>query len=112
MDTVPRILNPDELLHAPHLLDIEFIHVLRRLTQSGAIQQTSAQQALDDLADLRLIRHPHGQLLQRIWELRSSVSAYDAAYIALAEALDMPLLTCDAKLSRSHGHRAKIQLLA
>jgi predicted nucleic acid-binding protein len=104
-------LHSDQLLHAPHLLDIEFVHALRRLTQSGAIQQASAEQALNDLADLRLIRHPHGQLLQRIWELRSSVSAYDAAYIALAEALDMPLLTCDAKLSRSHGHRVKIQLL-
>jgi predicted nucleic acid-binding protein len=112
VNAVPRVLHSDELLHAPHLLDIEFVHVLRRLTQTGAIQPTSAQQALDDLADLRLIRHPHGHLLQRIWELRPSVSAYDAAYIALAEALDMPLLTCDAKLSRSHGHRAKIHLLA
>src|SRR6266700_945686 len=112
MDAGAHALHPDELLHAPHLLDIEFVHVLRRMTQSGAIQQTSAQQALDDLADLRLIRHPHGHLLQRIWELRSSISAYDAAYIALAEALDMPLLTCDARLSRSHGHRAKIHLLA
>lgn len=111
IDAGASVLHSDEMLHAPHLLDIEFVHVLRRLTLSGAIQQTIAQQALDDLADLRLIRHPHGHLLQRIWELRSSVSAYDAAYIALAEALDMPLLTCDARLSRSHGHRAKIQLL-
>jgi predicted nucleic acid-binding protein len=109
---LPRVLHSDQLLHAPHLLDIEFAHALRRLAQSGAIQQISAEQALTDLADLRLIRHPHGQLVQRIWELRSSVSAYDAAYVALAEALDMPLLTCDAKLSRSHGHRAKIQLLS
>jgi predicted nucleic acid-binding protein len=112
MDAVPRVLHSDEFLHAPHLLDIEFVHVLRRLTQSGAIQQTIAQQALDDLADLRLIRHPHGPLLPRIWELRQSMTAYDAAYVALAEGLEMPLLTCDAKLSRSHGHRAKIQLLA
>ena len=112
MDAVPRVLHSDQLLHAPHLLDIEFVHALRRMTQSGTIQQSSAQQALDDLADLRLIRHSHGTLLQRIWELRASISAYDAAYIALAEALDMQLLTCDAKLSRSHGHRAKILLLA
>jgi predicted nucleic acid-binding protein len=111
MRVIPRILSPDEPLHAPHLLDIEFVHVLRRLTQSGALEPVTAQQALDDLADLQLIRHQHGTLLPRIWELRSSVSAYDAAYASLAEALDMPLLTCDAKLSRSHGHRANILLL-
>ena len=112
MRAAPRLLSPDEPLHAPHLLDIEFVHVLRRLTQSGTLERVAAQQGLDDLSDLQLIRHSHGTLLQRIWELRLSVSAYDAAYVALSEALDMPLLTCDAKLSRSHGHRAKIELLA
>jgi predicted nucleic acid-binding protein len=108
----PRVLGQDEPAHAPHLLDIEFVHVLRRLTQTGALERLTAQQALDDLLDFPLIRYPHAELLPRIWELRSSVSAYDAAYVALAEALDVPLLTCDAKLSRSHGHRAKIELLA
>ena len=78
MRAAPRLLSPDEPLHAPHLLDIEFVHVLRRLTQSGTLERVAAQQGLDDLSDLQLIRHSHGTLLQRIWELRLSVSAYDA----------------------------------
>jgi predicted nucleic acid-binding protein len=107
----PRILISDATLHAPHLLDIELLHVLRRLTQSGLLATADAQRAIDDILDLQLIRYPHDVLLYRIWELRSSVTAYDASYIALAEFLDMPLFTCDARLSRSHGHRAKIVLL-
>jgi predicted nucleic acid-binding protein len=108
----PRILSPDATLHAPHLLDIELMHVLRRLAQSGALTSSSAQQAIEDILDLQLIRYPHDGLLYRIWELRGTISAYDASYIALAEFLDMPLLTCDARLSRSHGHEARIELLA
>jgi len=106
-----RILHRNVALHAPHLLDIEFVHALRRLTRLGALQEEDAHRALDDLADLRLTRHPHAELLPRIWELRNSLSAYDAAYVALAEALDMPLMTCDEKLTRAHGHRAEIVLL-
>lgn len=107
----PRVLSPETTLHAPHLLDIEFMHVLRRLTQSGALTPANAQQAIDDLLDLQLIRYPHDVLLYRIWELRGAVTAYDASYVALAEFLEMPLLTCDARLSQSHGHQANIQLL-
>jgi predicted nucleic acid-binding protein len=108
----PRILRPDATLHAPHVLDIEIMHVLRRLTQSGAVALLSAQQALEDVLDLQLIRYPHDALLYRIWELRQSVTAYEASYVALAEFLDMPLLTCDARLSRAHGHKAKVEFLA
>ena len=106
-----QVLSPIESLHAPHLLDVEFVQALRRLTQASALDARMARQAIDDLLDLQLIRHEHDALLPRIWELRTSVSAYDAAYIALAEGLDTPLFTCDAKLARSHGHRAKIALL-
>ena len=97
--------------HAPHLLDLEFAQALRRLTLAGELVAARAKWTLDVYSEMALIRHSHIRLLPRIWELRSSVSAYDAAYVALAEALDVPLLTCDARLSRSHGHRAKIELL-
>ena len=101
----------EEELHAPHLLDVEFTQSLRRLIFTNKVAEARAELALDMLMDLTLIRHTHFPFLSRIWELRAMLSAYDAAYVALAEALDMPLLTCDARLSRSHGHRAKIVLL-
>ena len=97
--------------HVPHLLDIEFAQALRRLLLAREISSDRAGLALEALGDWSLARHSHVPFLSRIWELRDSMSAYDAAYVALAEALDVPLLTCDAKLARSHGHRAKILLL-
>jgi predicted nucleic acid-binding protein len=104
-------LAPEERLHAPHLLDIEIARALRRLVQLAEITTARAQQALDDQAALVVDRHSHQDLLPRIWQLRESITAYDAAYVALAEALDAPLLTCDAKLARSHGHRARMELV-
>ncbi|MGC9953417.1 MAG: type II toxin-antitoxin system VapC family toxin [Rhizomicrobium sp.] len=101
----------DEERHVPHLIDVEFASALRRLTRFGGLNEAAARRALDNFGDWTLVRHDHGKLLQRIWQLRDSVSAYDAAYVALAESLDAPLLTCDAKLSRAHGHRARIELL-
>ena len=101
----------DEERHAPHLIDVEFASALRRLTRFGGLDGNAAQRALDNFGDWRLVRHEHGNLLPRIWQLRDSVSAYDAAYVALAESLEAPLLSCDAKLSRAHGHRARIELL-
>jgi len=98
--------------HAPPLLDIEFVQTLRRLTLAREIQPLQARLLLDIFRDMRIVRHPHLPLLGRIWELRRSLSAYDAAYVALAEALEAPLLTCDAKLARSHGHGAEIILLS
>ena len=83
----------------------------RRLVQLGDLTPARAQEALDDHAALVVDRHAHRELLPRIWQLRESISAYDAAYVALAEALEAPLLTCDAKLARSHGHRAKMALV-
>ncbi len=105
-----RVLDPSESLHAPHLLDVEVAQAVRRYCSSGDVSPRTGRDALSDLLDLPITRHPHGPLLSRIWELRRSITAYDAAYVALAEALDAPLLTCDGKLARSHGHRARILL--
>lgn len=106
-----RALAPQERLYAPHLLDLEVAQVLRRLTQLKEITAARAQEALDDYAGLLVERAAHRDLLPRVWQLRDSMTAYDGAYIALAEALDAPLLTCDGKLARSHGQRAMIELL-
>ena len=107
-----RVLQTDTALHAPHLVDVEVAQVLRRLTLAREITEERAHEVLENLADLPLIRHEHVPLLDRIWQLRASVTAYDAAYLALAEGLAVPLLTCDGKLSRAHGHRANVELLA
>lgn len=103
-------LAADERLHAPHLLDVEVTQALRRLVRLNGIGVERAGQALDDFEALLVERHSHHELVRRIWQLRESLTAYDGAYVALAEALDAPLLTCDAKLARSHGHRARIEL--
>jgi predicted nucleic acid-binding protein len=106
-----RLLAPNEALCAPHVLDIEVAQVLRRFAGRGELTADRGCEALEDLADLPLTRYPHGPLLERVWELRHSVSAYDAAYIALAEALDAPLVTCDGRIARALGHRAWVQTL-
>lgn len=107
-----RVLAPGERLQAPHLVDIEVAQALRRLVQLKAITAVRAEQALHDLVALVIERHAHRELLPRVWELRESLTAYDGAYVALAEGLDAPVLTCDAKLARSHGHRARIEVVA
>ncbi len=94
-----RIFASGETLHAPHLLDVEVAQVLRRYARSGALSPQRGEEALEDLADLPLNRYPHDVLLPRIWELRHNVTAYDAAYIALAEALSATLVTRDRALA-------------
>jgi predicted nucleic acid-binding protein len=107
-----RLLRPDDPLFAPHLLDVEVTQVLRRCAQRGDLRDARGREALQDLADFPLTRCSHEPFLERIWELRHTLSAYDAAYIALAEALDAPLVTCDTRLSRSQGHSARIEILS
>lgn len=107
-----RLLAVDESLCAPHLLDVEVAQVLRRFAAQGEMTAERGSEALVDLADLPLTRYPHGPLLERVWDLRHSVSAYDAVYLALAEALDAPLLSSDGRLARAHGHHATVQVLA
>lgn len=107
-----RLAARDETLHAPHLLDLEVAQVLRRYAATGAIDGSRGREALADLGDLDLTRHAHDLLLPRIWELRGRISAYDAAYVALAEVLPATLVTLDARLARAGGHRARIERIA
>jgi predicted nucleic acid-binding protein len=106
-----RIAQPRESLHAPHLLDVEVLGVIRRLHAGGALGERRAGQALSDLSELAVTRYAHEELVDRAWSLRATVSAYDAMYVALAEALDATVLTCDLRLARAHGHRAAIEIV-
>jgi predicted nucleic acid-binding protein len=103
------LLSSTARLNAPHLIDVEVAQTLRRLALSGDLVERRAIQALDDFRGVRIERHPHVDLMRRAWQLRTTLTAYDAMYVALAEALDSPLVTCDARLARAHGHRAVIQ---
>lgn len=105
-----RISRPGETLHVPHLFEIEVLHALRRHSLNGALPATRARLALNRLRETRLIRYPHAPLLGRIWDLRENVTAYDAAYVALAEALGAPLVTRDARLAQAPNNRATIEL--
>jgi predicted nucleic acid-binding protein len=107
-----RMFADNDTLHAPHLLDLEVAQVLRRYTFSGQMNAERSEQALEDLADLPLNRYPHDVFLFRIWALRRNLTAYDAAYVALAEALNAPLITRDAALARASGHRARIEVIS
>lgn len=107
-----RLVRQGERLCAPHLLDVEVVHVLRRYERAGELTGRRAQAAVSDLADLPIVRYPHVPLLARIWELRANLTGYDAAYLALAEVLDLPLVTCDARLASAPGHRARVEVLA
>ena len=106
-----RVFSNLESLHAPHLIDIEVAHVLRRYAAAGTITATRGSEALQDLADLALTRYPHEVFLEKIWQLRGHLTAYDAAYVVLAEALDAPLLTCDRKLASAARHRARVDVI-
>lgn len=108
---LPRLMDENESLHTPHLLDVEVTHVVRRLERSGSLTAGRGLEALGILRDLALTRYPHDILVPRMWELQHNLTAYDAAYIALAEALDAPLLTCDAALASVSGHRARVELI-
>lgn len=105
-----RIYSAKNSLHAPHLLDIEVTQVFRRLVREGAVSAQRADEALQDLLDLRLVRYPHWLVLPRVWQLRHNLSAYDAAYVALAEKLGAPLITRDGRLAIASGHAATIEL--
>lgn len=104
-----RLANED--LAAPHLLDAEVGSALRRLVHAGAVDARRAATGLDDLADLEIERYPHGTLSRRAWALRHNVTFYDALYLALAEALDAPLVTLDARLAAAPGARARVEVL-
>ncbi len=97
--------------HAPHLIDVEIAHVLRRLAAKGEISDRRAELALVDMAAFPLQRYPHQPFLTRIWELRHNLSSYDAAYVVLAEALNAVLVTRDKRLAASSGHDVSMELI-
>jgi predicted nucleic acid-binding protein len=103
-------LSGDGDLCAPHLLDVELLHALRRLVIGGQLTEDRAADARDDFADLAVTRYGHVALADRTWELRHNLTAYDAIFVALAELLAVPLVTCDARLANAPGNRAAIEL--
>lgn len=105
-----RISRPGESLHVPHLFEIEVLHALRYLSLRGTVSPERARLALSRFHDTQLIRYPHTPLMGRIWDLRENLTAYDAAYVALAEALDAPLVTMDARLAQAPGIRATVEV--
>ena len=105
-----RLFDPRETLHAPQLIDVEVAQAIRRYAANRDIDGERGGAALADLLDLPLRRYPHDFLLPRVWQLRNNLTAYDAVYVALAEALDAPLLTRDRRLARAAGVRIRIEL--
>ena len=103
-------LAGDGDLHAPHLIDIEILHALRRMTGRGELSEDRAADARVDFRELTLVRYPHFELSDRIWNLRHNLTAYDAAYVALAESLEVPLVTCDTRLASAPGLAAQVEL--
>ena len=95
---------------APCLVDVEVVQALRRLVVAARIDEPRGREALDDFQSMPLERYAHDRLIDRMWELRGNLTAYDAAYVALAEALDASLLTCDRRLASAPGVRARIDL--
>ncbi len=106
-----RILSSRDTLHAPHLLDVEVAQVFRRKVATGEVATSRAEEALQDLLDLRIRRYPHFLFLRRVWELRDNLTAYDALYVALAEALDATLVTCDGKFAAASRHGARVEVV-
>jgi predicted nucleic acid-binding protein len=103
-------LGGDDDLSAPHLLDVELLHALRRLVLGGQLNEDRAADARSDFAALAITRYEHTVVADRVWELRHGLTAYDATFVALAELLEAPLVTCDARLARAPGHRATVEL--
>lgn len=105
-----RVFAEGETLHAPHLVDVEVSQVVRRYWRAGDITAARGEEALRDLADLPIERHTHEPLLGRIWQLRHNATAYDAAYVALAEGLGAVLVTLDTSLARIPGARVRMEV--
>ena len=105
-----RLLRDDEF-HCPHLIDVEVTQGLRRLVRAREVSADRAAEAIQDLVDLDLHRHAHLDLLTRAWKLRENMTAYDAMYVALAEALDATVVTCDTPLAKAAGHRAHVEVI-
>jgi predicted nucleic acid-binding protein len=106
-----RLFRGEDELHAPHQLDVEVVQALRRLVRTREVSAGRAAEAIADLSELDLHRHAHLDLLDRAWKLRDQITAYDALYVALAEAMEAPVVTCDRALAGAPGHRALIEVI-
>jgi predicted nucleic acid-binding protein len=104
-------LDGESPLCAPEVIDLELAMAWRRQLRAGRLDVRGAQQALDDLSAIGLTRAPHQPLMPRIWELRENLTSYDAAYVALAEKLEVTLLTADRRSTRAPRLRCDIELL-
>ena len=110
---VPDLLDrvaQDSSLHSPHLVDVEFLNVLRKLVGRRLVGPDRASEARSDFDRLGIVRYPIVGLSDRIWELRDNLTAYDASYVALAELLGCPLVTTDVRIAKASGHRADIEV--
>jgi predicted nucleic acid-binding protein len=105
-----RIYARNDTLHTVYLLDVEFAQVLRRLVREGTLARKRAEEAMEDLIAVRVTRYAPVLLLNRIWQLRQNLTAYDAAYVALAEELEAPLITRDQRIAAAPGHTATIEV--
>ena len=103
-------LESDDELAAPYLIDLEVLQALRRLARQGELSPDRAVDGVRDLAELAMTRYPHEPFIDRVWELRGNLSAYDAVYLALAEAIGVPLVTCDAALAAAAGDVVEVEL--
>lgn len=108
-ELVKRLVDDGDL-HAPHLIDIEVVQALRGMVSRGDLSADRAEDVRLDFDDLSIMRYPHQPLADRMWTLRHNLTAYDAAFVSLAEALGAPLITCDGHMARAPGHEAKVEL--
>jgi len=106
-----RIFAPGETLHPPFLMEVEVAQVVRRYVARREITTEQGETIMQNLIDFPVQLYPHRELLQRIWDLRHNLTAYDAAYVALAELLDAPLLTRDRRLAAAPGHSALVEMI-
>lgn len=106
-----RLFRDGDEFHAPHLIDVEVAQALRRLVRTGEVAAERAEEAIEDLTDFDLRRHTHVDLLRRTWELRDNFTSYDAMYVALAEAIDSPLVTCDGPLGSAPGRTVRVEVI-
>jgi predicted nucleic acid-binding protein len=110
-DLLDRLFSGEVLCHAPHFIDLEVLSILRRTVLSGEANEERAARAGHAFATFPIERHAHESYMARIWALRHNFTSYDASYVALAEALNAPLITCDALLARAAAKFVDVEIV-